>query len=142
MRTYLDTLPEELVRDIFCTYLNCEHHMQKHPLCTCCFYENLLKSVLHRRTNKRVIFSWLAKKPFKTANLSTDGLNLYSYMLCIGDTDKKGNKIVYDYTAKGVFCSITTSTHVNMAKIYADVCKHPDEIASLGNSSVFETVQF
>ena len=141
MTTYLDTLPEEVVRDIFSTYLGCEHHVAKFPLCACCF-EALRVSHLHRRTNLRVIFSWMSGKPFEVANLSTDGLNLYSYELCIGDTDKKGNKIVYDYTAKGVFCSITTSTHVNKAKIYADVCKHPDEIASLGNSSVFETVQF
>eukprot|EP01051_Picozoa_sp_SAG22_P020013 SAG22_NODE_3885_length_1483_cov_2.278902_1_plen_69_part_00 len=59
-------------------------------------------------------------KPFKSLRMSTDGENLWSYNLLIGET-LGGDKVVKDYTANGIgFYSNTTSTHVNLAKEYAD----------------------
>tara|TARA_B100000131_G_C17911943_1_gene530708 strand:+ start:108 stop:350 length:243 start_codon:yes stop_codon:yes gene_type:complete len=50
----------------------------------------------------------------------SDGANLYSYNLLIGET-KNGKKIIYDYTANGNFYSITTSRHVGYGKRYSDM---------------------
>ena len=47
---------------------------------------------------------------------------LYSYALKIGTTTDDHCKNVLDYTARGLgFYSVTTSTHVGMAKKYADI---------------------
>ena len=54
----------------------------------------------------------------------TDGKKLYSYSLCIGDTcESTGKKILKDYTAKGHwgFRSMTTSQHVGLARMAADI---------------------
>ena len=49
--------------------------------------------------------------------LRTDGNRLWSYGLCIGRSDESGNKIVFDFTAKGgQSVSNTTSQHVGLAK--------------------------
>ena len=60
--------------------------------------------------------------------MSTDGRDLFSYNLCIGDTVRETDeKVLQDWTAGvlGLY-SQTTSTHVghvNLAKRYADrVC--------------------
>ena len=57
-----------------------------------------------------------------TGNFSTDGTNLYSYSLRIGETDEKGNKILLDYSANTEFGfqSMTTSKHVGYGRIQAD----------------------
>ena len=62
-------------------------------------------------------------RPAKNHNgtFRSDGVNLYSYNLLIGETTKNGQKIVYDYTASGNFYSVTTSRHVGYGKYYADV---------------------
>ena len=55
--------------------------------------------------------------------LHTDGLNVYSYYLLIGITDK-GKKVLFDYTATGGrFISDTTSHHVGSLRGYCDVTK-------------------
>lgn len=70
--------------------------------------------------NREVLTAWVRGHPWADGNLSTDGWNLYSYSLKIG-TYKDGLNVVYDYTAPGgKFISITTSTHVNAAKRWAD----------------------
>ena len=52
----------------------------------------------------------------RTTHMSTDGGNLFSYGLRIGETIN-GAKVVYDYTANsGHFYSMTTSQHVGLAK--------------------------
>ena len=51
----------------------------------------------------------------------SDGVNLYSYNLLIGETTENGNKVIYDYTASGKFYSITTSRHVGYGKRYSDI---------------------
>ena len=64
-------------------------------------------------------------KPFKSLRMSTDGKDLFSYNLCIGDTDPTTDeKILRDWTAKGIgYWSQTTSTHVNLARRFDDkVC--------------------
>ena len=71
--------------------------------------------------NEEVARAWAAGKAARTANLSTDGVSLWSYRLQIGDTALSGRKMVYDYTAKGShgFRSQTTSCHVGLAKRFA-----------------------
>ena len=58
-----------------------------------------------------------------TGNFSTDGANLYSYSLRIGETDDKGNKILLDYTSNTEygFQSMTTSKHVGYGRRHADI---------------------
>lgn len=59
-----------------------------------------------------------------TGAFSTNGQQLYSYDLLIGDTcDKTGAKILRDYTARGKwgYQSQTTSTHVGKARQYATI---------------------
>ena len=69
-------------------------------------------------TNAKVINAWVNGQRAKGGNLRTDGINLFSYDLQIGDTMVSGRKVVYDYTAKGShgFRSQTTSVHVGIAK--------------------------
>ena len=75
-----------------------------------------------KKTNSRVIYSWMNGKPFKSLNMFTNGLELYSYALKIGRTDPDGSKVLRDHTAKGLgYYSHTTSHHVNLARPYADV---------------------
>jgi len=63
-------------------------------------------------TNREVIRAWLSGFPLEAGHLSTDGYNLYSYALLIGQ-----GRDVFDYTRKGLgFKSQTTSTHVGLAK--------------------------
>ena len=70
------------------------------------------------KRNSDVVKAWVAGKPARTANLSTDGVSLYSYGLQIGDTALSGKKLVYDYTSGGShgWVSQTTSCHVGLAK--------------------------
>ena len=64
-------------------------------------------------SNAVVIEAWLAGRKAEAGSLSTDGYNLYSYALLIGQ-----GREVYDYTAKGEFGfkTKTTSSHVVLAK--------------------------
>ena len=56
-----------------------------------------------------------------TNNYWTNGSELYSYRLKIGETFPDGTKVLYNYTkATGNFISATTSRHVNLAAFYAD----------------------
>jgi hypothetical protein len=72
------------------------------------------------KTNSRVVYSWMNGKPFKSLSMKTDGKDLYSYKLKIGTTTDDHCKNVLDYTARGLgFYSVTTSTHVGLAKKYA-----------------------
>ena len=71
------------------------------------------------KTNNRVVYSWMNGKPFKSLSMETDGKDLYSYKLKICTTTDDHTETVLDYTAKGLgFYSVTTSTHVNLAKKY------------------------
>ena len=54
----------------------------------------------------------------------TDGKQLFSYGLLIGDTcEKTGSKVLREYTAGGKwgFQSMTTSCHVGKARCSADI---------------------
>ena len=76
--------------------------------------------VFGNKTNSRVLYSWMNDKPFKSLSMQTDGKKLYSYALKIGTTTDDHCKNVLDYTARGLgFYSVTTSTHVGLAKKYA-----------------------
>lgn len=76
------------------------------------------------RTNQ-VAHYWRCNAPAcnNGAQFWTDGTKLYSYKLCIGDTDAKGQKWLKDYSANGAhgFQSMTTSKHVGYARPFADV---------------------
>lgn len=65
-------------------------------------------------------------RPFKSNTMRTDGYRLYSYNLCMGMTDEKGQKVLGEFTVKGVFYSITTSTHCNKAKRLAHKVVQPE----------------
>ena len=63
-------------------------------------------------SNSDVINAWYAGHKAEARNLSTDGVDLYSYALLIA----KGSQVL-DYTKTGLgFISQTTSQHVGMAK--------------------------
>ena len=71
--------------------------------------------------NIQVINAWNKNKSAHANNgrgaLRTDGNRLWSYGLCIGRSDTEGNKIIFDFTAKGgQTVSNTTSQHVGLAK--------------------------
>mgnify|MGYP003133030860 CR=1 FL=1 len=64
-------------------------------------------------SNSQVIKAWTLGHKAEAKNLSTDGVNLYSYALLIA----KGREVI-DYTAGGIgFVSMTTSRHVGMAQM-------------------------
>lgn len=75
--------------------------------------------------NAQVAENWGRNNPAVAGNLRTDGENLWSYNLLIGYTTPKGRKVVIDYTARGVYCSQTTSCHVGLAARSADEIMHP-----------------
>jgi len=64
-----------------------------------------------------VVRCWKAgiKAKNSTESLWTDGVWLYSYNLKIG-LRQFGKTAVFDYTARGRYVSVTTSTHVGIAK--------------------------
>ena len=90
-------------------------------------------------TKKQVAKAWQSGHVATTPNgsFSTDGETLWSYQLKIGYTLKEWvgehtifarfiTKIVLDYTSPtGNFKSSTTSTHVGLAKQYADKVEVP-----------------
>ena len=60
----------------------------------------------------QVIKAWMNGHKAEAKNLSTDGVDLYSYALCIAR-----GRWVFDYTRGGLgTISMTTSHHVGMAK--------------------------
>ena len=65
--------------------------------------------------NQDVIQAWSRGERAHTPNLSTDGIDLFSYALRIGTTDTDGGKVVANYRAGGEFYSMTTSHHVSAA---------------------------
>mgnify|MGYP001486452322 CR=1 FL=1 len=67
-------------------------------------------------TNSDVIRYWQrgSRASSQNGNLSTDGMNLYSYNLKIG-TKVGGRCKVFNYTASGRYYSQTTSQHVGLA---------------------------
>ena len=86
----------------------------------CVLRKNL--PVYGNKTNSRVVYNWMNDKSFKSLSMRTDGKKLYSYALKIGTTTDNRCKNVLDYTTRGLgFYSVTTSTHVGMAKKYADI---------------------
>ena len=59
-----------------------------------------------------------------TGSFRTDGTQLFSYDLLIGDTcEKTGSKVLRNYTARGKwgFRSQTTSCHVGRSFLSADI---------------------
>jgi len=80
-----------------------------------------------RTNNRGVLRAWSCGQEAHSNNhnLTTDGEDLYSYGLKIG-VNFNGQSIVGDFTSPGGhFASVTTSTHVNGAKVFADDTWHP-----------------
>ena len=74
------------------------------------------KSFVNMPTNEQCCLAWVNEEPCKSNRMKTDGFNLYSYNLLIGETNARG-KVLHDYTAGGLgYVSQTTSQHVNLAK--------------------------
>ena len=80
-----------------------------------------------RTTNRNVPHHWAKGKPAQSHNgqFSTDGDKLYSYKQVIGIT-ADGEKILLEYTAKGIHKSQTTSQHVGYARYHCSQTMHPD----------------
>jgi hypothetical protein len=72
-------------------------------------------------TNAEVAEAWREGKKAHSLHMSTDGSVLYSYSKPIGITADSGEKVVLDYTDRGLgFVSMTTSHHVSVACREAD----------------------
>ena len=125
--TYLYRLPKHLVEDIFKRYVGCTDHLNNYTNCKCQRLKHEWDIMRGKRTNDKVVLAWIMTRPFKSNNMRTDGHRLYSYNLCMGETDNDGQKVLGEFTAKGVFYSITTSTHCNKAKRVADKVIMPSE---------------
>ena len=68
-------------------------------------------------TNEQVIKAWTNGQSAKSGNMSTNGIELYSYSLMIG-TNSGG--VIYNHTAPGgSYYSQTTSKHVGLARRYS-----------------------
>ena len=78
-----------------------------------------------RVANHVVVECWRKNKPAKNHKQTfwTTGKKLFSYDLLIGDTTDNGIKVLKDYTAQGRhgFQSQTTSCHVGLARVHADL---------------------
>ena len=80
-----------------------------------------------RTNNRGVLRAWSQGREAHSnnSNLTTDGEDLFSYGLKIG-VNFNGQCIVGDFTSPGGhFASMTTSCHVNGAKVFADDVWHP-----------------
>ena len=76
-------------------------------------------------SNSEVAEAWGNGRTATAANFFTDGSELYSYRLRIGETID-GKKVLYDYTKKsGFFKSMTTSRHVGLARQHCDELRTP-----------------
>ncbi len=77
-----------------------------------------------KTTNENIPYYWEKNQAARNSNGSytTDGTKLYSYALMIGDTNEKGEKILFDYRAGTHFGmrSMTTSQHVSKAVLSCD----------------------
>ena len=111
MTTYLDWLPDDIL-DIIGKYVQEARRDAQRKLIP--YYG--------KRSNSRVIYSWMNNIPWHSYSMRTDGKSIYSYNLKIGESDDNNNKILNDYTAKGLgYFSHTTSHQVNLIRPYADI---------------------
>ena len=65
--------------------------------------------------NKQVAQLFISGNSGRAGRLWTDGNDLFSYGLKIGET-RGAQKVVFNYTRSGHFKSQTTSTHVRLAE--------------------------
>ena len=85
--------------------------------------------------NAEVVDRWVQGCEGFTRSLKTDGRDLWSYDLKIGTTCDTTGKILIDYTADGGwFISQTTSSHVGLARVLADLIVD-------GNSPIIEALK-
>ena len=78
--------------------------------------------------NIDIVTEWISNRSYSKSHkaLSTNGHDLFSYGLKIGYTNEQGRKVAIDYTSTGGYMrSMTTSTHVGMAKRQADLIRNP-----------------
>ncbi|MBT5636966.1 MAG: hypothetical protein HOJ16_00110 [Candidatus Peribacter sp.] len=79
---------------------------------------------MRKTTNENIPYYWEKNQAARNGNGSytTDGTKLYSYALMIGDTNEKGEKILFDYRAGTTLGmqSMTTSQHVSKAVLSCD----------------------
>jgi len=66
-------------------------------------------------TNKQAVQSFIQGHHGKAGHIWTDGQDLFSYGLKIGET-RGIQKVVFNYTASGEYQSQTTSSHVRLAE--------------------------
>jgi len=87
--------------------------------------------------NENVVKAWQSGKIARNGNGSLHcnaAGDLFSYSLKIGRRSPDGRTIIADYTANTAnYHSQTTSSHVNLARRYADECMNPVVWNSLGS---------
>jgi len=87
--------------------------------------------------NENVVKAWQSGKIARNGNGSLHcnaAGDLFSYSLKIGRRSPDGRTIIADYTANTAnYHSQTTSSHVNLARRYADECMDPVVWNSLGS---------
>ena len=66
-------------------------------------------------TNKQVAQLFISGNAARAGRLWTDGNDLFSYGLKIGET-RGAQKVVFNYTRSGRFYSQTTSKHVRLTE--------------------------
>lgn len=80
---------------------------------------------MSRQSNWAIPAEWARNQAAQshTGNFWTNGKELYSYSLIIGDTMSDGTKVLRDHTAGGKwpYYSQTTSCHIGRARMYADI---------------------
>lgn len=77
-----------------------------------------------RVSNNNVAHRWALGLPAKSGTMSTDGQDIYSYLLKIGYTDGHGKKIATRY--QGLHSvSNTTSHHVSLVMRVSDIIHEP-----------------
>jgi hypothetical protein len=89
---------------------------------------------MSKYSNSQIAALWAAGKPASshTGNFSTDGRSIWSYRLCIGETNEQGLKIAHDYTSGGIqYYSQTTSCHVGRVVREADYLNTGNELVEL-----------
>lgn len=77
-----------------------------------------------RVSNDNVAHRWAQGLPAKSGTMSTDGQDIYSYLLKIGYTDAHGKKIAIRYQGRHSV-SNTTSHHVSLVIQKSDVTHDP-----------------
>lgn len=93
--------------------------------------------------NLDVARAWKEGRSATGSHFWTDGRELLSYNLRVGVTLDDGRKVALDFTARsGNRVSPTTSTHVGLASLVADLVAPPQRVTTRGRARIGQRVVF